>query len=187
MKKNSSNNIDANLVIEYQSGNNKALALLVKRWHKEFCKLAFWYVKDKHLAKDVAQESWILIFNKLQTLQEPEKFKSWAISIVNRKAIDFLRKSVREKKKLVKKYNETSKNIFYEDENDEKSKQLAILKQAIELLNEQQKIVIKLFYVEEYSLKEISKILNISAGTAKSRLFYAREKLKLTLKHRKNE
>jgi len=46
----------------------------------------------------------------------------------------------------------------------------------------QQQMVIKLFYTEEYSLKEISKTLNISVGTTKSRLFHAREKLKQILK-----
>ncbi|MCF6280035.1 MAG: hypothetical protein L3J14_06775 [Flavobacteriaceae bacterium] len=79
--KNSENTIDADLVIEYQSGNKKAITTLVKRWHIEFCKFALWYVKDADVAKDIAQESWFVILNKLDTLQEPKKFKSWAISI----------------------------------------------------------------------------------------------------------
>ena len=61
------------------------------------------------------------------------------------------------------------------------------LLKAIKKLPEQQQIVIRLFYVEDYTLKEISEILNISIGTAKSRLFHAREKLKLILKNRNYE
>ena len=49
--------IDGNLVLEYQSGNVKALATLVKRRHKQFCEKAFWILKDADLAKDIAQDS----------------------------------------------------------------------------------------------------------------------------------
>jgi RNA polymerase sigma-70 factor (ECF subfamily) len=48
-------------------------------------------------------------------------------------------------------------------------------------------MVLKLFYVEDYKLKELSDILKISVGTAKSRLFHAREKLKQQLKHKDYE
>jgi RNA polymerase sigma factor (sigma-70 family) len=58
------------------------------------------------------------------------------------------------------------------------------LSKAIKTLPTKQQMVIKLFYVEEYSLKQISDLLNISLGTTKSRLFHAREKLKLILKEK---
>lgn len=54
--------------------------------------------------------------------------------------------------------------------------------QGIRLLPIEQQEVIKLFYTEEYSLKEIAEILRIKHGTVKSRLFHAREKLKTILK-----
>jgi RNA polymerase sigma factor (sigma-70 family) len=50
-----------------------------------------------------------------------------------------------------------------------------------------QKMIMKLFYIEDYSLIQISEALHISVGTAKSRLFHAREKLKKSLKHRNYE
>ena len=52
------------------------------------------------------------------------------------------------------------------------------------MLPEGQQIVLKLFYTEEYSLIEICEILGLSLGTVKSRLFYAREKLKTIIKNR---
>ena len=52
--KNSISNIDSNLVVEYQNGNKKAIAILVKRWHLRFCEFAFWYVKDADIAKDIS-------------------------------------------------------------------------------------------------------------------------------------
>ena len=184
--KDNNNLSDKDLVLEFQSGNKKIVSLLVKRWHLQFCKLAFWYVKDADVAKDIAQESWQIILNKLETLEKPERFKSWSISIVNRKAIDYLRFNKRVEKKYQKYYQENKSNINADikDDNEELKKKLLI---AIKKLSEEQQVVVRLFYTESYSLKEISELLQISVGTAKSRLFHAREKLKNTLKHRNYE
>ena len=185
MKK-AENSIDTNLVIEYQSGNKKVIALLVKRWHVEFCRFAFWYTKDADVAKDIAQESWTVILKKLDTLKEPKKFKSWAIRIVNRKSIDWIRVKNREKNRLKEYSNEKSNTSFEENTDNQEETKLLLLKTIKKLSNNQQ-IVLKLFYTEDYSINEISKLLNISKGTVKSRLFHAREKLKTTLKYRKHE
>ena len=91
------NILDSWLVLDYRSGNNKALALLVKRWHAKFCRQAYWYTKDIHQAKDIAQESWTIIMKNITKLEDTNKFGSWAMTIVNRKAVDWLRV---QKKKL---------------------------------------------------------------------------------------
>ena len=180
--KNTNNLSDVALIEKYQKGDAKSLNLLVKRWHLKFCNLAFFIVKDAAIAKDIAQESWIIIIRKLETLQEPSKFKSWSISIVNRKAIDFIRANNRERIKLEKSFNESEKedSFFKIDENTAIKK---VLIEAIEKLSIEHQMVLRLFYKESYSLKEISDLLQISIGTTKSRLFHAREKLKTKLKY----
>jgi RNA polymerase sigma-70 factor (ECF subfamily) len=180
MKK-TKNITDAALVIAYQSGDRKALSQLVKRWHVSFCKFAYWYVKDGDIAKDIAQESWTVIIHKIKGLNEPKKFKSWAISIVNRKSIDWIRAQNSEGNKLQKFYKEHARES--EDNNEENREILKKkLLEAIYNLSEDQQTVVKLFYTQNYSLKEISELLEISVGTTKSRLFHAREKLKTILK-----
>ncbi|WP_299158830.1 RNA polymerase sigma factor [uncultured Tenacibaculum sp.] len=176
------NNItDKELVLSYKQGNQKAFTTLVKKWHVDFCKLAFWYVKDRDIAKDVAQESWQVILHKLDKLEKPERFKSWAISIVNRKAIDWLRTNKRVLNKHQKYYKEHMNDVVLNEVNEEDEVKNNLLK-AIQKLSIEQQMVVKLFYTQSYSLKEISEFLNISVGTAKSRLFHAREKLKKIIK-----
>ena len=178
---------DASLVIEYQKGNKKTFAVLVKRWHLLFCKLAFFYVKDADVAKDIAQESWVTIHKKLDTIKEPEKCKSWAISVVNRKALDWLRKSNRERTKLQDFFNEFPRQKVDDKEDDEKLRIREQLLMGISKLSINQQEVIQLFYREGYSLKEISKIMATTVSVTKSRLFHAREKLKTILKDRNYE
>jgi len=182
LKKNKS--IDANLVIQFQSGNVNAITELVKRWHKKFCKKAYWIVKDADQAKDIAQDSWKTIIAKIQDLKDPFSFCGWAMRIVYSKSLDAIRETNRNRVNHEKFANEQDlETQTYEDDSQIK---VELLK-AIRGLSYEHQMVIKLFYVQEYSIKQISETLKISVGTTKSRLFYARERLKLILKHRNNE
>ncbi len=172
--------IDGVLVTRFQSGDNKAMALLVKRWHKTFCEKAYWLVKDVDVAKDIAQDSWSIVVLKINNLKNPESFGSWALRIVYTKSLDWLKVNKRKQYNLADyKYKQEIDNLESFDNEAIKTKLII----TIRTLSKQQQQVIQLFYVEDYSLKDIAKTLNISVGTAKSRLFHAREKLKQILKH----
>lgn len=172
--------IDKKLVEAYKAGDKKALTNLVKRWHKLFCDKAYWLVKDKDAAKDIAQDSWTIIINKIDRLKDPKQFKYWAYRIVCNKATDWLRLQSKNQKQTVG-YNLDIESDTKEYSENEQLKQ--ILLKAINELPTNQKEIVRLFYTESYSLKQISDLLKISVGTAKSRLFHAREKLKITLKN----
>jgi len=169
---------DSFLVLQYQSGNKNALELLVKRHHKKLCRHAFWYVRDFDISKDIAQDCWQIIINKLHGLKDPNSFGSWTMQIVTRKSLDFIKRDSRIRENL-KKFNPTNEiEDFVEDRNEA----IGRLKKALVKLPDGQQVVLRLFYTEEYSLKEVAEILDISMGTVKSRLFQAREKLKIILK-----
>tara|TARA_R110000868_G_scaffold52135_1_gene164926 strand:- start:228 stop:782 length:555 start_codon:yes stop_codon:yes gene_type:complete len=176
---------DGLLVLKYQSGNAKALALLVKRWHKLFCEKAYWIVKDADIAKDVAQDSWKTIIDNINGLKDADRFGGWALRIVYNKSLDVLNAKKRTIK-TAEAYEYQQEEVTVNDESDKEDLKRALLI-TIKTLPVHHQAVIKLFYVQDYSLKEISNILNISVGTAKSRLFHAREKLKQKLKDRNYE
>lgn len=171
--------IDKLLVVQIQSGDKVALEQLVKRWHKQFCNKAYWLVNDKAVAKDIAQESWRIIIDKIEGLKDPSQFKSWALRIVSNKSLDYLRLKGRERQNL-QNYKVENVEIEPYEENLELKRKLL---KAIQGLPVNQQIVIRLFYTESYSLKQMSAMLKISMGTVKSRLFHAREHLKKELKN----
>ncbi len=176
---------DKLLVLSYQAGNGKALSLLVKRWHYRLCRQAYWYTKDLDQANDIAQDTWQTVIEKINDLREADRFGSWVMTIVTRKAIDHSKK----KRQGV---SISSLEIKAENpENDEMQQQpegiRGHLKKSIEQLSEEQQLVLTLFYTQEYSLKEISTILQVPLATVKTRLFRAREKLKKLLKDNKDE
>ena len=177
---------DSWLVIQYREGYESAMAVLVKRWHVAFCRQAYRYCNDASIAKDIAQDAWITILAKMDSLEKPEKFGSWEISIVTAKAIDWYRKN----KRTIKGKEELSKSDQTADAKEEdslRSPEVIIqLKAAIILLSPEHQKALMLFYVESCSLVEISELLKISKGTVKSRLYYAREHLKTILKKQKS-
>lgn len=184
---NKDKSIDSWLVLQTRTGNKKALGLLVKRWHKKLCKQAYWYTKDKDLAKDIVQDCWSIIIMKIGGLKDNSSFGSWALSIVTRKSIDSLRKNQREFNNLEWYYDNNS--ITYNETNFDDSSENLIgkLRTSINELPAQNQIVLHLFYLEELSIKQISEVLALPEGTIKSRLFNAREKLKKVLNRKHYE
>ena len=173
---------DKYLIEEYRSGNTSVLAVLVKKWHRKFCEKAFWILQDRDLSKDVAQECWIIIINKLNDLKNIDSFKSWAFRIIYTKAIDAHKRRTKDREQIsALTINEDSQTTTDEFQEDVKKNLL----KAIRKLPKQKQDIIRLFYVEEYSMKEISTFLGIPVGTVKSRLFKAREKLKSLVKNNK--
>ena len=169
---------DSLLVLQYQRGDKKALELLVNRHHTRFCRQAHWYVRDVDVSQDIAQECWATIISKIHSLKDPNSFGSWAMRIVTRKSLDFVKRNARNRERL-KQYKA---NTGISEEDDDRSVEIKKLKEAMGTLGRDQQIVLRLFYTEEYALKEIAEILDINIGTVKSRLFHAREKLKTILK-----
>ncbi len=176
--RNQSDILDSLLVVEYQNGNKKALALLVKRWHSKFCHLAYGYTRNFSDAQDVVQDSWQTIIKKIKQIRDPNAFKSWASRIVVRKAID----RVRGNKFDSLENREIATEREEEPEPSDEGMRIKRVQRAIRNLPEKQQEVVRLFYSEAFSLDEIADILKISRGTVKSRLYYAREALKQILK-----
>ncbi len=169
--------LDGFLVIDYQSGNKKALGLLVKRWHKKVCEQAYWYTRDKEVAKDIAQDCWQIVIRKISGLKDPNAFKPWVLAIVRNKALDWIKKHGKQVE------HRDEYGISVPDDGDDESDEIKLIKirKAIRELPENQRTVIRMFYNEGLSLIEIGQMLGIRVGTVKSRLFHARERLKKIL------
>ncbi len=178
--------IDAEIIQNFLKGDRKAITNLVQRWHLKFCKKSYWIVKDSELAKDVAQESWQVIIHNLEHLNNLHSFKSWAFRIVCNKSFDALR--IRNHAKFDISMLQLSVSITMEDSSsDNYEEKINQILTEIKGLPVPQQLVVRLFYLEEQSIYEISQLLNISTGTVKSRLFHAREKLKKSINNKSYE
>ena len=167
------------LVARYQNGDQKALKLLIKQFHPRLEQQIFAQTRDRASLEDLVQESWYAIIGGLSTVNLRISFEVWALSIARRKAIDWIREQQRARKRAQIIAREEEVNVESgESTLDIILERKARLKVAISGLPHSQRIVLTMFYLENYSVQEISDILRISGGTVKSRLFTAREHLK---------
>ena len=116
-----------------------------------FYKTAKIILKNDDDVYDALQDALLSMYQNYDTLRNKKLFSTWGTRIVINKCYDFLRK---------------------------KKQNVVALDETMENLTEEQKLVIILFYYDDYSLKEISKILDIPEGTVKSRLSKGREILR---------
>ncbi len=163
--------LDELLVLQAQDGDNKSLAILVKRWHKKLVAYCYKQTSDMEVSKDLVQESWQAIIKGIRTLKDPAKFRVWAFRIVHNKVVSWIRVVQKERRMEQDVINET--DLAIEEEPD-----FGPIRRAVSQLPENQKIILTLFYHHNYSVQEIAEILKLSKGTVKSRLFYARQKVK---------
>ncbi|MEQ9308420.1 MAG: RNA polymerase sigma factor [Balneolaceae bacterium] len=167
------------LVAKYQEGDKNSLKILIRQFDPSLRRQIYAQTRDKTSLDDLVQESWYAIILGLETLKIQISFDVWALSIARRKAIDWIRHQQSDRKKAQELYFiEQSQQISAERELDMILERKAKVKLAIKKLPQSQRIVLSMFYLENYSVKEISEILEISAGTVKSRLYNAREHLK---------
>jgi RNA polymerase sigma-70 factor (ECF subfamily) len=109
-------------------------------------------VKDADVAKDIAQDTWSVIISKINHLKNPESFGSWAMRIVYTKSLDWI-KSNKLSQKHLEAYNYEKDIIDIEKTDTSSLKEQLLI--SIKRLPENQQVVIKLFYVQGYSLKAI--------------------------------
>jgi len=163
---------DELLVVMVQQGDRDALNRLHARWNDKLLRAAWRYTGDAELARDLAQECWIGIWKGIRKLREPSRFRSYAFAILHRRGADHLRG-------VIKRAEVSDENI--EQSQDSSQDQAIALRQAFDLLPPDQRLAAHLHFVEGLTLTEIADVQSIPTGTAKSRLFHARQKLKAVL------
>lgn len=183
MRRSADQTLDELLVLSCRAGNKEAFAMLHKRWHKKLLAHAGHLLgralRDR--SDDVCQEAWLAIARGIEALSEPEKFHAWAYSIVTRRVAD-ARRSLGRDERASDGWREESLNQTH-DAHDSDSEQEP-LRFALNTLSSEDHALLRLFYLDELSVVETAEALDIPVGTVKSRLFYARQRLRRALQRR---
>ncbi|MTI86436.1 MAG: RNA polymerase sigma factor [Balneolaceae bacterium] len=166
------------LVKQYQAGDKSALKKLIKLFHPRLSRTICYYTKSGVPVDDLAQDCWLSIIKQLPDLKLKINFEVWALGIAHHKAVDWIRKQQRSRNQSQAIETQTHIENTAEARPIDREEKLERLQVGIRKLPPSQQVILNMFYLENLSLKEISKVLDIAEGTVKSRLFYARENLK---------
>ena len=127
-------------------------------------------LSDDHDCADAIQETIVKAFSKIGTLRNDKYAKTWLIRILINECYTLLRKSSKLEEMSEMAEMNADKNTDYSD-----------LYKALNSLKEELRLPVILYYIEDFSIKEIAQILEISEGAVQKRLARARGKLKRDL------
>lgn len=130
---------------------------------------------------DAIQETLISAYKNFESLENVEYFGTWITRILINKCYDILRKN--KKISYINKELEVDSDTSYYDMYKAESQ----VERVLNLIDSDLKLVAVLYYYDEYSVKEISELLNIPEGTVKSRLSRARNKMYDILKEEEGD
>ena len=157
------------LVIESQRGEVDAFNSLIKHWEQRYFLYAMNRLKSREAARDVTQESLLSISRSLAKLSDPASFPKWSFRIVERRCVDWLRKTIREREFI--QAQDDLPEIPVHDGIEQKLR----VEQLLAKMDSSLASILRLYYLESQTIQEIAEISAVPAGTVKSRLFYARK------------
>ncbi|MCR5523124.1 MAG: RNA polymerase sigma factor [Clostridia bacterium] len=180
-------------VIKLKSGDGKAFEAVYNLTANTAYFTAIKIVKSEQDAEDVLQESYMIVLDKIATLEKSESFMSWFNMIVANKAKEVLRKNnkyVFAENEDVSAENEKALSDYIEEDNVDFIPGVGIEQQElkehvmamIDALSDDKRTVVLLFYYNNLSIKQIADSLDVNENTVKSRLFHAKKELSNKIK-----
>ena len=175
---------DVALIQRILAGDETAFANLVRKYKNQVHALAWQKTRDFHIAEDIVQETFLQVYRKLETLEDPTQFSRWLHQIADRLCIAWFRKNKIQTEPL----GETdisevgteaySRYVAAEHAKTSAETQRDLVEKLLAKLKERDREVITLHYFEEMTSSEIGTFLGVSENTIKSQLHRARQRLK---------
>ena len=170
--------VENRLIEDAQQGNREAFGELVLMHFQGVINVVYRFSGDMLLAEDIAQETFIRVWNKLHTYRPVGSFRGWVYRIATNAALDVLRRHRDELSvddlALPARGSDVEHTIMHQQ-------QAQMVQQAVLELPAASRSVLVLREYEGFSYQEIADSLEIPLGTVMSRLAYAREALKKKL------
>jgi RNA polymerase sigma factor (sigma-70 family) len=168
------------LVVRCQLGERQAFDELVDRWHLPIWRFVRRLVSQDGEAEEITQEVWLRILRGILALGDPAGLPAWIFTIARRAVMDRLR--ARYAQPAIVPLEEEASALYGTEEPDLGWMDEEILEQALLELSPMEREVLVLFHLQELSLREVAEVLDIPAGTVKSRLSRARTALEQVLR-----
>jgi RNA polymerase sigma-70 factor (ECF subfamily) len=186
---------DQEVVTLARAGREAAYRELIRRYERPVFALVFRMVRDRELAEDLSQETFVKALNALDSYRTEFKFSSWIFKIANNAAIDHLRRRELDTLSLdgsphaatPEAMQATALQIGARQESPldaVEAKELGgEIEAAIGRLRPEYRSCILLRHVEGRAYEEIAEILDLPLGTVKTYIHRARNELRLALAH----
>lgn len=153
-----------------KKGNKHAFKQLYDSYADYALRTAYGITKTKHDASDIVQETFIKVFRNASSFDVTKSFKPWFYQILVNEARRFIKKQSKQAMPV-----ETEETLDFFHQTKEKEDDLPL---ALEELDQNDRTILILKYIDGFKEKEIAEMLKLNINTVKSRLYKARQRLK---------
>jgi RNA polymerase sigma factor (sigma-70 family) len=167
------------LIDRILAGERQLYATLVNKYKSYAYTIALKIVENKPEAEEAAQDAFIKAFQYLKSFNKQAKFSTWLYRIVFNTAISYKRKTRHQFQDIQENTVEYHEQADTQIEKDDKQ---IFLSQAMDKLNEADRLSIQLYYIKELSLEEVAETMGQNLNTIKVRVHRARQRLADELK-----
>jgi len=173
---------DGELIRQVRQGDMLALGFLYDKYKTQAFRAALAVTHDPNVAEDILQESFLRFYANVERVDENRPLAPWLYRIVVNLSYNWVTRrgrwlapleSVIERLKAGPK--SSPEKVVEQNEIEQ------VVREALASLGFGHRVVLVLFYLGGFSLKEVAYILDLPEGTVKSRLHYGRERLRLCL------
>jgi RNA polymerase sigma factor (sigma-70 family) len=172
-------NIDEKKIIfDCLNGDASSYRILVDKYQHFAYTLALRITKNAEDAEEVTQDAFVKAYTSLAGFKGESKFSTWLYKIV----LNLSMSKVRRKKEAPLNIDDLNLHIEVDNEGARKRERSYYVEKAINSLPEDEAAIVTLFYMEDQSLDEISRIVNLSVTNTKVKLFRSRKKIAEMLK-----
>ena len=163
---------DSILIQRLISGDRDAFNRIYEKYSVPMYRTAYLICQNESDAEDALQETFVTLYQKARQIKKPDSLKWWLIKCVTGKTRDILRRKKHEypDESVMELYDRQAQSEQELDRDD--------FLHYLSHLKPQQREVLTLYYYNELSVREIARITGQLEGTVKSRLYYARKRLK---------
>ena len=174
------------LVADLCDGDMTALAILVDR-HKDLVyRVAMQITKNSDDASDVLQDAFLKVYDSINAFRQESAFETWLYRIVVNLSIDAVKKRKRQQESMASLSGVSDVHQSRDAQQDptrqaERNELQEWVTQAVNCLSIKHRSVVILHELEGLSHPQIAEILDCSEGTVRSRLHYARKRLRVLL------
>lgn len=145
---------------------------IYKKYRNDVYNYVYWRVLDREDALDLTQEIFMKVYKNLDSFENRSSIKTWIFSIARNTVTNFL---TRRRKFRETEINEALSEAGSTGKEIEMKKNLLI---ALDKIPDDHAEIIRLYYFDRFSYKEIARLLKLNIGTVKSRLNRAKEYLR---------
>lgn len=178
---------DLLLIRKLQAGEMEALGTLFERYSTAVYRTALAITRDERAAEDILQECFLRMYTYAASIDPKRPLRPWLYRVTVNLAYDHVnaaRRRVHPLDDVLEWLNTLTSAFPAPDRRVEETELLYLVRDVIAELPAAHRAAIVLFYLENLSIEEIATIMELPAGTVKSRLHYARERLREMLTQR---